>query len=677
MENLQPDYQFNLDKEVKRHKSAHIPAGSDALNKIFPKNHPDSNIINTNQKTNNDFFRIKSSSIFAYQEFDRFSSFCDNEEKLKDEEKNIIGEENNKDEYNNSSTNFSLEINEESQNNANYIQVKSSIDVVPNFSGYPNIQNQVLEGSLNINNTNRGNLYDEFVSNYLAADTRRRNTQKINRNYFNSFFKDKNINQNNQEQINNFENRRKSNSIYLKGYNNNYHNNMNHFSNNYCINKPYNGNSIEDIKEKNEINENNNNINNNDQNDFFINMNEYNQVVRKKSNSLAVKSSNIFRQSNQINFPYQQNNNYYQDNNKNNSSKNNKYLSQKELNLNKKSNLYIICQDQTNCRNIQDQLEHNKNDAQYIKYFWEQIKPNLINIMTHQFGNYVIQKLLDILIYQENKTLFTEVIIFLDQNNSLYTISINNYGTRVIQKTLEKLIECGYNKIETEELNNCFNNLISKHLYDLCRDKNGNHVYQKILKVFNHEKEEINNFLYYHLADIAVDVALLQQGATIFSTAITLGSFNQKEKICLKIIPNLDKLINNKYGNYSVQAIINSLKEEKKLIEPIYLYISNNIVELSKQKYSSNVIDTFIMKKDEFSNLIINDIIKNKQIKDIIKDQFGNYVIQKAMSISDSETLNKIIEQIKPIIPELLSSNLGKKIVNKLMQQYNVVFQTD
>ena len=59
--------------------------------------------------------------------------------------------------------------------------------------------------------------------------------------------------------------------------------------------------------------------------------------------------------------------------------------------------------------------------------------------MTHQFGNYVIQKLLDILIYQENKTLFTEVIIFLDQNNSLYTISINNYGTRVIQKTIEKV----------------------------------------------------------------------------------------------------------------------------------------------------------------------------------------------------------------------------------------------
>ena len=81
------------------------------------------------------------------------------------------------------------------------------------------------------------------------------------------------------------------------------------------------------------------------------------------------------------------------------------------------------------------------------------------------------------------------------------------------------------------------------------------------------------------------------------------------------------------------------------------------------------------MKKDEFSKMIIDDLIKNNQVKDIIKDQYGNYVIQKAMSISDSDTLNKIVEQIKPIVPELLLSNLGKKILNKLMQQYNIRFQ--
>ena len=675
MEDSQSDSQFDLDKDVKRHRSAHIPAGSDALNKIFPKDKSTIDNTNPNHKTNNDLFRIKSSSIFAYQEFDRFSSFCDNEEKLNDEVKNNQSEGNNKDEYNNCSTSFSVEINEESQHSANCLKRKSAIDVLPNLSQYLQFQNQVLEGGPNFDNTNGGTgvNFDEFVNNYINSDNRRRNTQKINRNYFNAFFDEKKNNQkNNQEQINNFENRKKSNSlIFFKGYNN-YNNRMNLFNNNFCMNQPFNGNNIEDMKDKNEI-VNNEIKNNNEQNDFYINMNEYNEVVRKKSNSLAVKANTMLGPAFQINFPYQQNNKYFPINS-NNMPKSNKY---NDLYLNKKSNIYSLCQDQSNCRNLQDQLEKNKNDVHYIKNFLDQIKPNLISIMTHQFGNYVIQKLLEILIYQENKALFTEIISLLDQNNSLYSISINNYGTRVIQKTLEKLIESGYTKIETEEINNCLKNLLSKHLYDLCKDKNGNHVYQKLLKVFSGEKEEINNFLYDYLADIAIDVALLQQGATIFSTAIELGSYNQKEKLCLKIIPNLDKLINNKYGNYSVQAFIKKLKNENKLIEPIYSYISKNIVDLSKQKFSSNVIDAFIMKEDEFSKLLINDIIKNNQIKDIIKDQYGNYVIQKAMSISDTETLNKIIEQIKPIIPELMLSNFGKKVVNKLMQQYSVVFQND
>ena len=677
MENYPSPYQFNLDKDIKRHKSAHISGGSEALNKIFPNYGYNKNNMNPNNKPNNDFYRIKSSSIFAYQEFDRFSSFCDNEEQVNDEKKNIQSEEtNNKDEYNNCSTSFSVEINEDNPNNTNFIKRKSAINDTPNFSNYLIFQNQGLDNGPNLENNAGGNglNFDEFINDNLNFDNKRRNTQKMNRNTFNIFFNDKFNQINNQEQINNFENRRKSNSlIYSKGYHNNY-NKMNQFNNNFVVNNNYNGNKVEDIKEKNEILDEDDLDKNKkiDQNDLFINMNEYNGFVRKKSNSFAVKANTMFGQAKQINFPYRQSTNFYQTNSKH-ISRSHKYLNKNDIHLNKKSNLYLICQDQSNCRSIQDQLDLNKNDVKYITNFIEQLKPHLINIMTHQFGNYVIQKLFEILIYQENKELFTEIISLLDQNNSLYSISINNYGTRVIQKTLEKLIESGYNKIETAEINNCFKNLISEHLYDLCKDKNGNHVYQKLLKAFKGEKEETNNFLYDYLADIAVDVALLQQGATIFSTAINLGSYNAKEKICVNINQNLDKLINNKYGNYSVQAIINALKDEKKLIEPIYLYISSNIVELSNQKYSSNVVDTFIMKKDEFSKQIINDIIKNNQIKDMIKDQYGNYVIQKAMSISDSETLNKIIEQIKPIIPELLMNNLGKKIVNKLMQQYNIV----
>jgi hypothetical protein len=681
--------QLDLDKDVKHHKSAHVPADSRSLNKKFYKGN-DINNTSPNKEPNDEIFNIQSNSIFAYQEFDRFSSFCDNEEKnIKSEDANT-----NKDEYNNCSTSFSLGINEDSFIKRN-MSKRNSYEVSPNFSQYLTFQNQVLSGFQNFEGSGGmgppGNIpsFDEFVNNQINnIYNKRRNTQKMNRNYFNSIFK-KNGTQN-QELINNFENRKKSNSqIYPKGYQINYNNNINQFNNNFFMNQQFSGNNIEDININNQkeiiIPDNNLNEQNKiEPNDFLFPINEYNEVVRKKSNSLALKNNTMFEQNNQINFPYKQNNNnnnnnnnFFQSHSKNN-QKNHKFSSHSnnDLYIFKKSNssIYLICQDQSKCRNIQDQLEQNKNDIQYIQNFFEQIKPNLINIMTHQFGNYVIQKFLEILIYQENKQLFTEVISLLHQNNSLFKISINNYGTRVVQKTLEKLIESGYNKVETVELNNCIKKLIEEHLYDLCRDKNGNHVYQKLLKVFHSETEENNNFLYDYLASISVDVAFLQQGATIFTTAIGLGSHNQKEKICDKVIKNLDKLINNKYGNYSVQAIIKTLKDEKKIIEPIYLYITSNIIELSKNKFGSNVVDTFIMKKDEFSQLLINDMIKNNQITEIIKDQFGNYVIQKAMSISDQETLDKIIDLIKPIIPELLLSSHGKKVVNKISQQYNVTF---
>ena len=62
---------------------------------------------------------------------------------------------------------------------------------------------------------------------------------------------------------------------------------------------------------------------------------------------------------------------------------------------------------------------------------------------------------------------------------------------------------------------------------------------------------------------------------------------------------------------------------------------------------------------------------KKNIIKDIIKDQYGNYVVQKALSISDEKTVHEII---KPIVPELLESNIGKKIYEKLSQQYNDIF---
>ena len=685
---------LKINKEIKRHKSAIIPPSPTVENNLALKDYSDngSNNTNTNSTTCEGLFKIKSNSLFAFQEFDKFSFFCDNELRndkafqgdKKQNNINNTNEEINKDELNNTSSSYSLkEFNEDFLGNNNDKKRKSAFDSMPPYFAKYLCQNyQNNEEMPNIEQTNN-NIFNNIINNQFASDIRRNNTQKQAKNFINPFFDHF---KNNQEQIN-LENRRRSQGfvppIYnYGGFNPNFNVMNNNLKNFFYINKVYNrsGGKSDNFQGEN-LNGSNNNININnssEKRDFPDTINEYPDNYRKKSNTISIKPNQLFNPKNPIKMknPYiNNNNNAFSFNSSQNNTKNPKLLNTNIFNNNNYNILYIF-QDQSNCRNIQEQLEIHKNDKIYIYNFFEQIKQDLISIIEHQFGNYVIQKLLEIIIYQENKQLINEFIKILNTNDLLYEICINNYGTRVIQKTLEKLVDNNYSRIETPELNNTINKLIAKHLYDLCCDKNGNHVYQKLLKVFYFEKEK-NDFLYNYLSDISLDVAFLQQGATIYSTALSLANSKQKEKICIKIIDNIDKLINDKYGNYSVQAIINKLGNENNLIEPLYLYISNNIVNLSKQKCSSNVIDTFIMKKDDYSKKLVNDMIEKNIIKDIVKDQFGNYVVQKAMNISDKETLNKIINQIKPVVPELLESNIGRKIYDKLSEQYKNLFDND
>ena len=680
--------QLKINKEVKRHKSAIIPPGPAVLNNFSFKDNSTTGSNKTNSTLGECLFKLKSNSIFAYQEFDKFSSFCDNESNRdnilmkENSQKNInkLNEDiNNKEDLNTSSSYSLKEFNEDNQSNNISKKRKSAFDSMPPyFAQYLSANYQNIEEIPNLEKNN-SNIFNNLINNQFSSEIRRTHTEKQNKNFNNILFGFGNNIQNNQESIN-YGMRRNSTSfipIYnYNAYNTNFNviNNLNNF---YYINNGYNA-GMESITNENQKYVNDNiNINNKEKEDFPVIINEYQENFQKKKNSFILSSKPVYSPKSQIksNYPFPSNNiNLFSLSSKN-ISKNKRYSNNNIPNNNYKI-LYIF-QDQSNCRNIQEQLELHKNDINYIQNFFEQIKPDLISIMEHQFGNYVIQKLFEILIYQENKTLFNIIISIINVNDKLYELSINNYGTRVIQKTLEKLTDNNYRKIETPELNNAINNLIANHLYDLCCDKNGNHVYQKILKVFYYENENKNDFLYDYLSNIALNVALLQQGATIFNTALSLCNYRQKEKICQKIIKNIEKLINDKYGNYSLQAVINKIDNEKDLIEPIYIYISENIVELSKQKCSSNVIDTFIMKKDDYSKMLVNEMIKKDVIKDIIKDQYGNYVVQKAMIISEKETFNKIINQIKPIIPELLESNIGKKIYDKLAQQYSDVFNRE
>ena len=72
--------------------------------------------------------------------------------------------------------------------------------------------------------------------------------------------------------------------------------------------------------------------------------------------------------------------------------------------------------------------------------------------------------------------------------------------------------------------------------------------------------------------------------------------------------------------------------------------------------------------------------VKNQMVKEILladsyliflKDQYGNYVIQKTLAVAEKDDLDILISKIKPEMEDLKrSSEFGQKIYNKLVKTY-------
>ena len=671
-------------EEVKRRKSAQI--------NNFPQINYFVNNLNTSYKSTSDLGSaqpiFKSNSLFAYQELDQFSSFCDDGSFPSE----ILSEKNKNNQANNANLNNSTKLEDEqsdscdeSFDNNNDISEddiflkknkqkkdkrKSAFYMIPSYLR-------------NLSSFNKPN--EPMSNNNLCNSDKKVDINDINNNFINSNSKNFMINSSNcpynmrrgSNPVNQFRKDMLFNNILFNNNQNKYiflpnliepnNNNLTNIINNTNQNIPnnINNNTINFIQNMQNPNPNNfqnynfmpnfpynnyfnNNNNTNNNNNIINNQNIHN----KKRNSQKIKNQPLIHQS-QVSTNRR---------GSHPSASNYQILSiekqtEKNKNIIKEENPSYFLQDQLYCRQIQSKLEKNVKNPKYCEDFYETIKPRLIEIIEHQFGNYVMQKFLEVLLSQGNKKIFES--IFLDINEKLFSICINNYGTRVIQKTLEKLDKGIYSKVETEKLNSVFQIMIERHLYDLCCDKNGNHVYQKLLKIFPKENGK-NNFLYDELIKISYEVSIIQQGATLLSVALEQGNEIQNKKLCEAIVDNIGDLIIDKYGNYTIQTVHKLMNKE--INAKIYKYIDDNLLRLSKEKFSSNVIDKFIIKDYEPSTALIQSIINKNIIKDIIVDQYGNYVVQKALNVSDRGTCEKIFEQIKPMLGELQKTNIGKKI---------------
>lgn len=144
------------------------------------------------------------------------------------------------------------------------------------------------------------------------------------------------------------------------------------------------------------------------------------------------------------------------------------------------------------------------------------------------------------------------------------------------------------------------------------------------------------------------------------------ASGHQKAQLISQITSNAFSLVQDPFGNYVLQYIVDL--GESAFTDPLCFSFQGSIPLLSKQKFSSNVIEKCIRgAQPSVTTMMIGEMLQTNELEKMLRDSFANYVIQTALDYADPETREKLVENIRPILPSIRQTPYGRRIQSKIV----------
>ncbi|KAJ5093131.1 Armadillo-like helical [Penicillium angulare] len=314
-----------------------------------------------------------------------------------------------------------------------------------------------------------------------------------------------------------------------------------------------------------------------------------------------------------------------------------------------KGDLYELCKDQHGCRYLQRKLE--ERNPEHVQLIFSETYMHVTELMTDPFGNYLCQKLLEFSNDEQRTALINNAA------PQLVTIAFNQHGTRALQKMIEF--------ISTPEQTQTVINALKYHVVQLVQDLNGNHVIQKCL---NRLSSEDADFIYKAVGENCVQVGSHRHGCCVLQRCIDHASGAQRARLIGQVIRNAFPLVQDPFGNYVIQYILDLKNDEFTL--PLCELFTGSIVTLSKNKFSSNVVEK-CLKDDDVAPVIkhgmIEEMFPNNEVEKMLRDSYANYVLQTALDKAQVDQRKKLVDIIRLVLPSIRQTPHGRRISGKLM----------
>ncbi|CAK7262755.1 mRNA binding protein puf3 [Sporothrix epigloea] len=301
--------------------------------------------------------------------------------------------------------------------------------------------------------------------------------------------------------------------------------------------------------------------------------------------------------------------------------------------------------DQHGSRFIQSKLETANSDEK--EHIFREISSNALVLMRDVFGNYVVQK------FFEHGSQVQKKYLAEQMRGKMVELSTQAYACRVVQKALEHIL------VDQQIL------LVKELEADITRavkDPSGNHVIQKVIEVV---PREYIDFVMDAFSGKVRELSSHNYGCRVVQRMLEHGSNEDKVAILAELHDNARDLIMDQYGNYVTQHVIEfgEPKDRSNLINTVL----NELVPMSRHKFASNVVE-----KCMEHGTVEDRIRARKELEKVgsdgvpvlhlmIKDQYGNYVIQRLLKLLEGEERRLFAQTMELQLAVLKRTSTGRQ----------------
>ncbi|KAJ4357049.1 mRNA binding protein puf3 [Ascochyta clinopodiicola] len=317
-------------------------------------------------------------------------------------------------------------------------------------------------------------------------------------------------------------------------------------------------------------------------------------------------------------------------------------------------NVVEFAGDQHGSRFIQQKLETANSEVK--DRIFRELEKNALQLMQDVFGNYVIQK------FFEHGDQIQKRVLAGKMKGHVFALSNQMYACRVVQKALEHVLVDQQAAMVKE---------LEKDVLKTVKDQNGNHVIQRVVERVPIEYiQPIVDSFRGQIDGLSTN----SYGCRVIQRLVEKIPEPQRRFILTELHAAGPKLITDSYGNYVVQHVIeHGLDEDRgKMIT----LIRNQFLMFSKHKFASNVVERCLIcgTDAERRELVSTVITKNERgensLLSLLKDGYGNYVVQKMLETLGRPDYEIFVEALKPELEKAKKIISGKQILSVEKKMY-------